>query len=871
MRFKNKLRKEKLMKTRLTIGILLFFSSSLLYGQSSDTDSTQVTDGQIKIEQLKADTIIPGESDFIPVLISGGELQDDEAQNQDINGLLQSSRDIYTSQAGFNFSIARFRLRGYESMYTQVMLGGIPANDPETGGAIFAHWGGLNDITRYPETRGGIATSHSVFGGIGGYSTVNLKAKDFRKGTRFSYSAANRTYFNRVMLTHSTGMLKSGWAFTLSASARWSKEGYVEGTYYSGASYYAGATKKLNAQHELNFSLFGSPTVQGRQGIAIDEAYELTGDHYYNPYWGYQNGEKRNSRVRNNHIPYLSVSDTWKINDDSKLETTLYLVHGKSGNTNLNWYDAADPRPDYYRKFPTYFNSINQPGLAQQAVNNWKNDVNTRQLDWDFMIFANSKNLYQLEDANGVEGNTVIGNRSKYIVEDYRSDPMREGIYSVYNLKINEKGHLTAGINGYLHRTKNFKVMKDLLGGDFWVDLNQFAERDLTDENAGQNDLTTPNKVIKEGDTFGYNYHLHLNYGEAFGNLEYQLTNNLDGYAGLSMSTTSFWREGLWQNAAFADNSLGDSEKQKFNNYLLKGGLQYKITGRHIVSVNGMQGTKAPLAMNAFTSPRTRNEVVNNLSNIHILSGDVNYIVRYPNMKVRLSGFYSQINNQTWSRSFYHDEYRTFVNYMMADVDQLFRGMELGFERNLNSAWQVSGAFTKADYLYNNRPTAKIVRDNSREVVAEDRLVYMKNYKIGGMPQTAGTIGVRYNAPKYWWVIVNFNYLADIYLDPNPDRRTQEAVDRYVLSDPQIPEILDQVKLDNGYTINLSAGKSWRIRSNKSIIRVNANINNVLNNQNFITGGFEQLRYDAGEIERFPPKLGYAYGLNYFIMVTYQL
>jgi hypothetical protein len=813
---------------------------------------------------------IPADTNIIPVLITGGELQDDEAQNQDISGLLQSSRDVFTSLAGFNFSVARYRFRGYDGLHTQVLLGGMPVNDPETGMAIFAYWGGLNDITRYPETKAGISSSHHAFGGVGGYSAVNLDADDFRKGTRVSYAATNRTYYNRAMITHSTGVLKSGWAFTFSASGRWSKEGYVDGTYYSGGSYYAGATKKLNAAHDLNFIVFGAPTVQTRQGIAIQEAYDLTGNPYYNPYWGYQNGEKRNARVRNNHVPFLIVSDKWKINEKSTLATSAYFVYGRTGNTNLNWYDAADPRPDYYRRFPSYFNTIDQPGMALAATNNWQNDVNTQQINWDYMIFANSKNLHMVQNANGIEGNNVVGNRAKYIVEEYRVDPRRGGIYSVYNLQLNERTHITAGFNGYKHVSRNFRVLKDLLGADYWVDLNQFAERDLTDANAGQNDLSTPNKIIGVGERFSYDYDIHVNYQETFGNIEYKIKSHIDGYAGISLSHTGFWRVGNLQNGAFPDNSIGASEKQNFNNYMIKAGWVYKITGRHMITLNGMYGTKAPMVANAFTSPRTRNEVVANLSNIEVLSGDINYIVRYPKLKARVSAFYTEINNQTWARNFYHDEYRTFVNYMMYDMDQLFMGIEAGVEHNITSTWQVNGAFTTAEYLYNNRPKATIVRDNSREVVAEERLIYLQNYKIGGMPQTAGTVGVKYSAPKFWWIAANFNYLADIYLDPNPDRRTEEALARYVSTDPQVAKIIDQVKLDNGYTVNLSGGKSWRIKKYNSFLRLNANINNLLNNRNFITGGFEQLRYDASDIDRFPPKLGYAFGLNYFVMLTYQ-
>ena len=46
--------------------------------------------------------------------------------------------------------------------------------------------------------------------------------------------------------------------------------------------------KKVNSKHTFNIMGFGSPTVQGRQGISLQEAYDLTGENFYNPYWGYQ-------------------------------------------------------------------------------------------------------------------------------------------------------------------------------------------------------------------------------------------------------------------------------------------------------------------------------------------------------------------------------------------------------------------------------------------------------------------------------------------------------------------------------------------------------------------------------------------------------
>ncbi len=49
----------------------------------------------------------------------------------------------------------------------------------------------------------------------------------------------------------------------------------------------------------------------------------------------------------------------------------------------------------------------------------------------------------------------------------------------------------------------------------------------------------------------------------------------------------------------------------------------------------------------------------------------------------------------------------------------------------------------------------------------------------------------------------------------------------------------------------------------------NVGVNNILNNQNIVTGGFEQLRYDyqLKDVSKFPNKQFYAYGLNYFASI----
>ena len=793
---------------------------------------------------------------------------DDAGQDQSVSGLLQSSRDVYTRIAGYNFSAARFRIRGYGSENFTVMMNGVTLNNPEGGRAVWAYWGGLNDITRYQEVRNGINATFHTFGGVGGFSNINARASEIRKGTKVSYALANRSYSQRFMVTHSTGMMDNGVSIALSASGRYSNEGYVDGTFYRGASYFLSIEKKLNEKHSLGFVAYGAPTVQGRRSISTEEAYSLTGNNYYNSYWGYQDGKKRNSRVRNNNKPRVMLNHYFILNEKTKINTSAYYSFGKTGNTRLNWYSANDPRPDYYKNLPSYLGNPGQEAEMEALTALWQsNTPTTTQVDWDQMYFANGKNLYTQEKVNG-SGSSVTGNRAKYIVENVRKDISDYGLTSTASHQLKENMVLSGGVNLSKYKSKNFKVVDDLLGADFWVDIDQFAERDFADELTAQSDINNPNNLVKVGDKFGYNYDINIDTYNGFGQIE-GTSKKVDWFAGFSLTSTTFWRTGYMQNGLFSENSLGDSKKNNFFNYGIKGGLVYKITGRHLIRLNGAYMTRAPFSRTAFISPRTRDEVVSNLKSEKIMSGDISYIVRYPKVKTRVTAFYTTIKDKTWSRSFYHEDLNTYVNYVMTGVDELYMGIEVGAETNLTSELIVLGAFSMGEYLYDSRPSASIVQDNSREVFDQNTIVYFENYKIGGMPQTAASIGLKYFSAKYWFASVNFNYFNDIYLSANPVRRTEDILDKFVATDPAVEDITTQTKLDGDYSITLSVGKSWKIKD-KYNIRFNLNVNNVLNNTDFTTGGYEQLRFDRNDINKFPPKTGYMYGRTYFAMVSFS-
>ena len=170
-------------------------------------------------------------------------------------------------------------------------MNGIPVNDPENGWLIWSYWGGLNDVTRYPETSFGITNSAANFGSIGAYSYISALPSVKRTGSRVSYASTNRSYRNRAMYTYNSGLNNKGWGFLISGSSRWSDEGYVPGSFYSSGSYLLSVEKKFNENHSLNFMAFGAPTVQGRQGIAVQETYDLTGGPFLQSLLGLSNSK----------------------------------------------------------------------------------------------------------------------------------------------------------------------------------------------------------------------------------------------------------------------------------------------------------------------------------------------------------------------------------------------------------------------------------------------------------------------------------------------------------------------------------------------------------------------------------------------------
>jgi len=799
--------------------------------------------------------------------------------------LLLDFRDIYGNQAQWNLGgESFFSRRGIGREYNDVWFLGMPFKDLENGQINYNIWGGLNlVINNKGYATNGLMPTTFGYTGIAAGNTIDPRPHNQYSGFNVSYANSNRNYNHRLMASYNSGFFGKGWAVSLAASKRYADSGYIEGTPYDAYSYYGAVEKKFGIKHSLTLTALGSNLLRGKLAVTTEEYYDLAGSNYANSNWGMYDGEVRNRKMVHQSLPMAALTHEFNISKKTKLLTSASFLMGEYSSTDLDWYDAADPRPDYYRYLPSYQLDLGDTAMYEQLTQYIQENPEVLQVDWDELYEANMNplNADTFKNVNN-DGTieTIYGNRAKYLISERHEDEKKFNFSTALNTAINKNVDLSVGVD-YINQNKNFyQVAKDLLGADFHLNYNQFAERATSNQVTSgldtirQHDLQNPDRVIYEGDRYGYDYNASIQYADLWANLDFNFR-KIDFYAQGKLSATSFYRKGNNQNGLFIDNSYGKSEVQNFFNYGIKAGFTYKLDGRNFFMLNSIYETKAPLFANSYVSARTRDQIVSGLESEKHMGAEAGYILRADKLKLNLVGYYFQMRDLTETSSFYHDEERTFVNYSLTNMDRQHMGLEIAAAYDLTKWLTINSALAYGKYTYINRPKATVTIDNNSEIVSEET-VYIKNFHVGNTPELAytGGFGINYDA---FFLNLNFNYTARNWIDINTVRRTALALD--LVSDVDLQDlILDQEMYDNQFSMDIFAGYTWRLRNTFDKMKgghtlvFNVGISNLTNNTEFVAIGFENNRFDFEDknVDKFQNKYFYGNGINYFANITYR-
>lgn len=808
------------------------------------------------------------------LLFDESMLEDEEGNGQNVTALTGASDNIYYKFTRYGYSPLYSNYRGVGSRYQETYINSLPMNDLIRGGFSFSQLGGMTSRAfRNNTSTIGLGASAYGFGGISGSQNFNTITDTYAPGFNGSLSYTNSNYNYRAMATYSSGLTDNGFALTISAIGRYSKEGVVPGTFYNSGGLFVSLEKVFDNKNSLTMTLWGAPTQYANGKATVQEVYDLVGDNLYNPTWGWQAGKKRSDNIREKFDPTAML--TWLHKGEKTTLTTSAAFRWTSfARTRLNYYKANDPKPDYYKNLPSYFiygQDTPEWGLYDYYTNLWENNIGgIQQIDWDAMYLANHLNNIQNQSlpADQKKG-------SSYIQQMEHSKQFNFIVGSTLNHRFTDNITFQAGLNFNYTRSSDYMTIKDLLGGEFWVDVDPFSDRDMYDPSANtdilQNDLDHPNRKVVKGDRFGYDYNIHAMKLQAWVQNQHKYA-HWDINYGASFSWEEFYRFGHMRNGRAPENSLGKSKTLDFEDFAVKAGVTYKLDGRNFFTVQAQYSTDAPLISDVYISPRIKDTTIKDPKSQKTLSVDAQYNWNYRRFRGSIGAYFINMDDAVERMGFYDESLNTFCNFALNGVKRQYKGIELGMAYKILPSLTASFAGTYAKFQYKNNPMGMRSVENGLYADTE-QTVYLKNYTCTSTPQLAFNIALDWQAPKMFFVNVNASYLADYYVKlAYPFHEQMPGMWEVANNTEEVEALMeayaDQPKLDNQWVLNASVGKLIYINRSLSL-NLNLSVSNILNNKDLVINAFQQSRVDTKRynINSFPTKLQYAQGIKVYFNV----
>lgn len=806
------------------------------------------------------------------------QLGEDDDMSQNVS-IINSNSNIYASEVGYLFSPMRFRYRAFDQKYNDIYINGTPINDLETGQFRYSWVGGLNQQTRNMESAMPFEGNRFSMPGMGGSNNYNFRPASMPAGHRLTLSGANRNYTLRGMYTFNSGLNNKGWAFSANVTYRWASEGYVEGTFYNSLSYFFGVEKVFgDGQHSLSLVTWGNPTERASQGAGTDEMYWLANDRYYNPYWGYQNGKKRNSRVVNDYSPTAMLTWDWTIDHNTKLTTSLLGKYTMYQSTKLNYNNADNPHPNYWKNMPSSYYDVwddtDEANRTPQALEDWNRAYTfwtsskaNRQINWDRLYYSNNQAAAQ-------------GQYAIYYIQAKHNDALTLTLASTLNKQLKKNMLWNVGIMASTNKGMHYQTMEDLLGATTYHNINTYA-LGTYDRNSDeiQYDLNHRNAIIGEGDRFGYDYNLFVNNAKAWtsfshdwGILHYTIAGKL-GY-------TSMQRDGKMRNGLAANNSYGKSGVAQFLDGGVKLGTSFNLGRGNTLTIGAGYETRAPQARTAFASPEINNDYVTNLKNEKVFSAEIGYQLQISWLHANINAYYSYLTDVTDWQNYYFDDINSFSYVSLTNIKKVYSGVEAGLRFKVTSSFDINLIGQISEAKITNNSNVRYMNSTSAQYT--DEIVYNKDMRDAGTPLAAASLGLSYHKGG-WFIDLNCNYYDRIYLSYSPSYRYASTLDTrqnvtgniYDNDGNVLPSAVEQAKGKGGFMVDGSIGRSIYLK--RGSLSINLMVTNILNNQNLCTGGYEQSRSDytnSGNIRAYRfsknPMKFYAYGTNGMLNITYR-
>jgi len=420
--------------------------------------------------------------------------------SQDLPMSLNLTPSVYATQQGGGAGDARINVRGFNQRNVAVMINGVPQNDMENGWVYWSNWDGVADASHSIQIQRGLSAVNLATPSIGGTMNIITDPATHEKGGKFKQESGAGGFL-KTTLNYNSGLIGDKLALS-GAIVRKTGDGLIDKTWTDAWAYYFGASYALDSKNRFELYAIGAPQRHGqnlyKQNLGAYDAdfaesvdgYDtealgtedgegkfvdvgrffnqnwspISSDYTGKQYW-YMYGAKTvdrhdpnflNERENYFHKPLVNLNHYLTINDKTRLSSVLYWSGGSGGGTGT------------YGKIPT----LDADGNLGDDDYKFYYGRGPWTRDWNTLVDYNSGDadtVYvdksALARTHG-EGN----NQSVGILRNSINRQSTIGLISKLNYDLSDALKLQFGLDWRTAGIEHAREVRDLLGGDYYVD-----------------------------------------------------------------------------------------------------------------------------------------------------------------------------------------------------------------------------------------------------------------------------------------------------------------------------------------------------------------------------------------------------------------
>lgn len=691
----------------------------------------------------------------------------EELASRDLPMLLNGTAGVYATTQGGGDGDARINVRGFDQRNVGVMIDGVPVNDMENGAVYWSNWFGLDAITSQMQVQRGLGATKIAMPSIGGTINIITQGVGTKKGGSFKQEYATGNFL-RSTLSYNTGMTKSGWGLTLSASYK-QGQGWVDGTPTQGFFGYTKISKRLN-NHLLTLSAFAAPQHHGQRsynqgiqywdstrsqqlGIPFDSTLILNDMGIrYNQHWGYvtnSSGQREILNERENFYnkPQITLKDFWAVNEKLDISNLAYVSIGRGGGTSI----------------------FNSSAILRDSNSN---------IDWDQMIQENQVNsLFGTPNIDPIYSPTEI--KASQILLASRNNHFWVGYLGQFNYQYSKSTSFSGGIDFRYYQGRHYQEITNLLGADYFVSAANFNDPDPMQR--------VGDKIAKN--TFNADRDGVVTYGGLFGQVEhngdrvnwfFNMSSIVNGYKGidyfqrkvLDLGDTILRIGALdtiqYNGQTYDANSTGLSYYQTPWKYIpgitLKGGLSYKLNKFQDVYCNLGYLNRTPQFSNVIDNNTNSffGEIVNEI--IYAAEGGYHYTNKH--FGINYNAYFTNWKNKPFPYGVAVPDPNDPTEYIRVNINGM-DAIHMGNE--LDIAWEIAPKISfefmvsVGNWIWNSSKTVFIPQYDSLEFTFDAKGVH-----VGDAAQTAMSASFRYEPFKQSYLKIQGQYFDRYYANFDP-------------------------------------------------------------------------------------------------------